>query len=166
MKIFGVVGWKNSGKTTLVERLINELLNKDISVSTIKHSHHNFQIDKKGKDSFRHRAAGASETILASNLEWVKFSSNIPKKNSELGFYLNQLDNVDLVLVEGYKRGLHKKIEVFNYKSGKSPIFLKDTTICAVAYAGPRLNTKLPAFERNEVEVISEFILKYLRIKV
>ncbi len=164
MKIFGVVGWKNSGKTTLVESLINTFLNKGMSVSTIKHSHHNFQIDKKGKDSFRHRAAGASETILASDLEWVKFSNNMPEKPSDLKFYLNQLGNVDLVLVEGYKRGLHKKMEVFDDNARKSPIFLKDRTICAVAFAGQKPNTELPVFERNDVEIISEFIIKYLRI--
>ncbi len=166
MKVFGVVGWKNSGKTTLVESLISTFLQKGLSVSTIKHSHHNFQIDKKGKDSFRHRAAGAVETILASDLEWVKFSNKTPKKTSELDFYLNQLDDVDLVLVEGYKAGFHKKIEVFDEKSGKSPIFLKDSTVCAVALAGQRLKTGLPVFDRNEINVISEFIIKFLKIKV
>ena len=166
MEIFGIVGWKNSGKTTLVERLIVALLNKGITVSTIKHSHHNFQIDKKGKDSFRHREAGASETILASDIEWVKFSNNVPKIPGDLGFFLNQLGNVDLVIVEGYKNGLHKKIEVFDGKLGKQPIFLGDDTICAVAYAGQILNTRLPVFERNEIEVIAEFIIKFLKIKV
>ena len=117
MKIFGIVGWKNSGKTTLVERLIGALLKKGLTVSTIKHSHHKFQIDKKGKDSFRHRKAGASETILASDYEWVKFSSNVPNIPGEIEFFLNQLGKVDLVLVEGYKNGLHKKIEVFDEKS-------------------------------------------------
>ena len=166
MEIFGVVGWKNSGKTTLVERLIVALLDKGITVSTIKHSHHNFQIDKKGKDSFRHREAGASETILASDVEWVKFSNKVPEIPGDLSFFLDQLGNVDLVLVEGYKNGLHKKIEVFNRKLGKQPIFLEDDTICAVAYAGQRLNTSLPVFDRNEIEVIAEFIIKLLKIKV
>ena len=140
--------------------------NKGITVSTIKHSHHNFQIDKKGKDSFRHRKAGASETILASGREWVKFSKNVPKTSDELSFFLNQLDDVDLVLVEGYKTSLHKKLEVFDDKSGRPPIFLRDRNICAVAYAGQKLNTKLPVFDRNEIEVISEFIMKFLDIKV
>ena len=166
MEIFGVVGWKNSGKTTLVERLIVALLDKGITVSTIKHSHHNFQIDKKGKDSFRHREAGASETILASDVEWVKFSNKVPEIPGDLSFFLDQLGNVDLVLVEGYKNGLHKKIEVFNRKLGKQPIFLEDDTICAVAYAGQRLNTSLPVFDRNEIEAIAEFIIKFLKIKI
>ena len=166
MKIFGVVGWKNSGKTTLVERLIGVFLKKGLKVSTIKHSHHKFQIDKKGKDSFRHRKAGASETILASDYEWVKFSSNVPNIPGEIEFFLNQLGDVDLVLVEGYKNGLHKKIEVFDEKCGNTPIFLKDDTICAVASAGQRLNTSLPVFDRNEIEFISDFIIKFLKIKV
>ena len=166
MKIFGVVGWKNSGKTTLVERLIGVLLKKGLKVSTIKHSHHKFQIDKNGKDSFRHRKAGASETILASDYEWVKFSSNVPNIPGEIEFFLNQLGDVDLVLVEGYKNGLHKKIEVFDEKCGNTPIFLKDDTICAVASAGQRLNTSLPVFDRNEIEFISDFIIKFLKIKV
>ena len=166
MEIFGVVGWKNSGKTTLVERLIVALLDKGITVSTIKHSHHNFQIDKKGKDSFRHREAGASETILASDVEWVKFSNKVPEIPGDLSFFLDQLGNVDLVLVEGYKNGLHKKIEVFDRKLGKQPIFLEDDTICAVAYAGQRLNTSLPVFDRNEIEAIAEFIIKFLKIKI
>ena len=166
MEIFGVVGWKNSGKTTLVERLIGVFLKKGLKVSTIKHSHHKFQIDKKGKDSFRHRKAGASETILASDYEWVKFSSNVPNIPGEIEFFLNQLGNVDLVLVEGYKNGLHKKIEVFDEKSGNPPIFLEDDTICAVASAGQRLNTSLPVFDRNEIDFISDFIIKFLKIKV
>ena len=166
MKIFGVVGWKNSGKTTLVERLIGVLLKKGLKVSTIKHSHHKFEIDKKGKDSFRHRKAGASETILASNYEWVKFSGNVPNMPGEIEFFLEQLVDVDLVLVEGYKNGLHQKIEVFDKESGKPPIFLKDDTICAVASTGQRLNTSLPVFDRNEIEVISDFIIKFMKIKV
>ena len=166
MKIFGVVGWKNSGKTTLVERLIGVFLKKGLKVSTIKHSHHKFQIDKKGKDSFRHRKAGASETILASDYEWVKFSSNLPSVPGEIEFFLNELGDVDLVLVEGYKNGSHKKIEVFDEESGKPPIFLEDETICAVASAGQNLNTTLPVFDRNEIEVISDFIIKFLKIKV
>ena len=166
MKIFGIVGWKNSGKTTLVEKLIGALLKKGLTVSTIKHSHHKFQIDKNGKDSFRHRKAGASETILASDYEWVKFSSNVPNIPGEIEFFLNQLGDVDLVLVEGYKNGLHKKIEVFDEKCGNTPIFLKDDTICAVASAGQRLNTSLPVFDRNEIEFISDFIIKFLKIKV
>ena len=166
MKIFGIVGWKNSGKTTLVERLIGALLKKGVTVSTIKHSHHKFQIDKKGKDSFRHREAGARETILASDYEWVKFSSNVPNMPGEIDFFLNQLGDVDLVLVEGYKNGSHKKIEVFVKESGKPPIFLEDKTICAVVSPGKGLNTALPVFERNEIEVISDFIIKFLKIKV
>ena len=166
MKIFGVVGWKNSGKTTLIERLIGALLEKGITVSTIKHSHHNFQLDKKGKDSFRHREAGASETILAGGNEWVKFSNNVPKTPDQLGFFVNQLGDVDLVLVEGYKSGLHKKLEIFDEKSGKPPIFLTDGTICAVVYTGQKLNTKLPTFDRNEIEVISDFIINFLEIEV
>ena len=166
MEIFGVVGWKNSGKTTLVERLIGVFLKKGLKVSTIKHSHHKFQIDKKGKDSFRHREAGASETILASDVEWVKFSNNVPEIPGDLSFFLDQLSNVDLVMVEGYKNGLHKKIEVFDRKLGKQPIFLEDDTICAVAYAGQKLNTRLPVFDRNDIEVIAEFIIKFLKIKI
>ena len=166
MKIFGVVGWKNSGKTTLVERLIGVFLNKGITVSTIKHSHHNFQIDKEGKDSFRHRKAGANETILASNFEWVKFSTNDPRTQGELDFYLNQLKNVDLVLVEGFKDGSHQKIEVFDNKSGKQPIFLSDKSICAVACADQRLNCSLPVFDRNETEEISDYIIKVTKIEV
>ena len=166
MKIFGIVGWKNSGKTTLVESLIGELLKKGVTVSTIKHSHHKFQIDKKGKDSFRHKEAGARETILASDYEWVKFSSNVPNIPGEIEFFLDQLGDVDLVLIEGYKKGSHKKIEVFDEESGKSPIFLEDETICAVASAGYRLNTSLPVFDRNEIEVISDFIIKFMKIKV
>ena len=161
MKIFGVVGWKNSGKTTLVERLIGTLLKKGISVSTIKHSHHHFQIDKEGKDSFRHKQAGANETILASDLEWAKFSNKTPKIHGDLSYYLEQLSNVDLVLVEGFKGGKHKKIEVFDHNSGKEPIFLEDQTICAVVYSGKNLQTKLPIFDRDEIENISNFILKF-----
>ena len=110
MKVFGVVGWKNSGKTGLMERLVAELCGRGLSVSTVKHAHHTFDIDRPGKDSFRHRDAGAREVLLASSRRWA-LMHELEGDEPRLDELLARLTPVDLVLVEGFKRGTHARLE-------------------------------------------------------
>ncbi len=109
MKIFGIVGWKNTGKTGLMERLVSEVSSRGISVSTVKHAHHRFDVDHKGKDSYRHREAGAREVLLSSRTRWALMHEVREEAEPTLDELLAHLAPVDLVLVEGYKRNAHAK---------------------------------------------------------
>ena len=157
MKIIGVVGWKNTGKTTLIEKLIKEFNNRNRSISTIKHSHHNFSVDQQGTDSFRHFNAGAKETILASDKKWVKFSRQICDSN--LSDLIEQIIPVDIVMVEGFKLSEHKKVEVVNVASKKIPLYKTDQTICGLIFNQHKIqNTVLPQFNRDDIQEICDFI--------
>ena len=164
MKVIGIIGWKNTGKTTLIEKLINEFNNRNFSVSTIKHSHHHISVDKEGTDSFRHFNAGARETILSSKNKWIKFSRELGKRGSSLNYIIKQIIPVDLVIVEGFKMEDHKKIEVVNGMSDKQPLFETDKTICGLIFNQHKIeNTVLPQFERDNIEKICDFMLKTLK---
>ena len=166
MKIIGVVGWKNTGKTTLVEKLIKEFNQRNLTVSTIKHSHHNFSLDRQGTDSFRHYNAGAKETILASDKKWIKFSKQISECKTNLDFLTKQIIAVDIVIVEGFKMNGHRKIEVVNNISKRKPLYETDKTICGLIFNQHKIeNTVLPQFERDNVEEICDFIIKTLEGK-
>ena len=157
MKIIGVVGWKNTGKTTLIEKLIKEFNNRDLSISTIKHSHHNFSVDQQGTDSFRHFNAGAKETILASEKKWVKFSRQICDSN--LSDLIEQIIPVDIVMVEGFKLSGHKKIEVVDASIKKAPLYKTNQTICGLIFNKHKIqNTVLPQFNRDDIQEICDFI--------
>ena len=157
MKIIGVVGWKNTGKTTLIEKLIKEFNNRDRSISTIKHSHHNFSVDQQGTDSFRHFNAGAKETILASDKKWVKFSRQICDSN--LSDLIEQIIPVDIVMVEGFKLSGYKKIEVVDAASKKTPLYKTNQTICGLIFNKHKIqNTVLPQFNRDDIQEICDFI--------
>ena len=112
MKVYGIVGFKNAGKTGLMERLVVEIVGRGFTVSTIKHAHHNFDVDQPGKDSYRHRKAGASQTVLASANRWAMMTELRGADEPTLDQLLAGLSPVDLVLVEGYKRGDHPKVSL------------------------------------------------------
>ena len=159
MKIIGVVGWKDTGKTTLIEKLINEFNNRDLTVSTIKHSHHNFSVDRQGTDSFRHFNAGAKETILGSEKEWIKFSRQICDPKLDLAFLIEQIIPVDVVIVEGFKSSGHKKVEVVDPMSERKPLYETDKTICGLIIDKLEIqNAVLPQFQRDNVKEICDFI--------
>ena len=165
MKIIGVVGWKNSGKTTLIEKLINEFNQRSLTVSTIKHSHHNFSVDKRGTDSFRHFNAGTKETILASEKKWIKFSRQSSDSKVNLPYLIAQIIPVDIVIVEGFKDGDHIKIEVVNALSDRKPLYETDRTICGLIISQQKIeNSGLPQFERDDIEQICDFIEKTIGI--
>ncbi len=166
MKIIGIVGWKNTGKTTLIEKLINEFNKRKLSVSTIKHSHHNFSVDREGTDSFRHFNAGTKETILASDQKWIKFSRQMNFTKPDLAYLIKQIIPVDIVIVEGFKASNHKKVEVIGGFIDRKPLYETDKTICGLIINQNKIeNALLPQFERNNVQEICDFIETILGVK-
>ncbi len=159
MKIYGVVGWKNTGKTGLMERLVAEFTARGLRVTTIKHAHHVFDVDHKGKDSFRHRQAGAREVLLASQKRWALMHELAEGKEPSLEDLTQKLAPCDIVLVEGYKRDTHAKIEVHRTVTGQSLISNDDPTIRAVAADVTLKDVDLPLFDLDDTKAIADFIL-------
>ena len=165
MKIFGVTGWKNSGKTGLMERLISEFTARGLTVSSIKHAHHSFDIDHPGRDSYRHRDAGARQVLLASRNRWALMHELRDEDEPSLGDLLKQLSPVDLVLIEGYKRDRHPKIEAHRKETGQPLIAPEDETIVAVASDTPVAVDRL-VLDLNNTAAIANFIAQYLELDV
>jgi len=159
MRVYGVTGWKNSGKTTLVERLVAEITGRGLTVSTIKHAHHGFDADHPGKDSYRHRAAGAAQVLVASPDRWALMSELRGAETPSLAALLARLDPVDLVLVEGYKRDRHPKIEARRTATGQDLIAEADDTIEAVAADAPLPGLAVPVFDLDDIRGVADFIL-------
>ena len=165
MKIFGVTGWKNSGKTGLMERLITEFTARGVSVSSIKHAHHSFDIDHPGRDSYRHRDAGARQVLLASRNRWALMHELRDEDEPSLGDLLKQLSPVDLVLIEGYKRDRHPKIEAHRKETGQPLIAPEDETIVAVA-SDASVAIDRPVLDLNDTASIANFIAQHLELDV
>ena len=159
MKIYGVTGWKNAGKTGLMERLVAEITSRGLSVSTIKHAHHSFDVDHPGKDSHRHRVAGAHEVLLASKNRIALMQEMRDKEEPELAHLLTRLSPVDLVLIEGYKRDRHPKIEAHRAVTGQPLIAPGDDTIRAVASDVP-LTLDRPVFGLDDTIALADFVLR------
>ena len=119
MNVFGITGWKNAGKTGLMERLVVEIIGRGYTVSTLKHAHHTFDVDHPGKDSHRHRIAGASQVLLASTERWALMNEHRGTQEPSLPELLAKLDPVDLILIEGWKRDSHPKVEAWRAETGK-----------------------------------------------
>ena len=166
MRVFGLAGWSGSGKTTLVTRLLPALLRRGVSVSTLKHAHHDFDVDQAGKDSWRHRQAGAQEVMVASDRRWALMHELRGAPEPAMDEILRHMSPVDLVLVEGYKRGDHPKLEVYRASLGKSLLAPDDDSIIAVASDAPVPNTRLPFFELGDIDAIAAFIIAHCRIEV
>ena len=158
MRLYGVVGWKNAGKTGLMERLVTEITGRGISVSTVKHAHHSFDVDHPGKDSHRHRVAGATEVLLASRNRFALMHELRDKDEPSLAELLQKLAPVDLVLVEGYKRDSHPKVEAHRAVTGNPLIAPDDPTVRAVASDTP-LDLDRPVFDLDDTKAIADFIL-------
>ena len=158
--LFGIVGWKNSGKTGLVERLVFEISKQGFSVSTIKHAHHAFEIDHPGKDSDRHRKAGAKEVMISSANRWVLMHENERKLEPTLDDLVAKMLVTDLILIEGFKNGAHSKIEAHRAQASSDILALNDKTIKAIASDEPLKDTVIPVFELNDTSLIAQFILK------
>lgn len=158
MKIYGIIGWKNAGKTSLMERLVADITARGFTVSTVKHVHHDVDLDQPGKDTSRHRAAGASEVVLASA---NRFAILHEHRGTEppLADVLARMATVDLVLIEGYKRDSHAKVEVFRTGEGRSLIQPGDPTVQAVA-TDLDLSLQVPVLDLNDTKAVADFILR------
>lgn len=159
MRLYGIVGWKNAGKTGLMERLVTEITGRGISVSTIKHAHHSFDVDHPGKDSHRHRVAGATEVLLASRNRFALMHELRGEDEPILSALLEKLTPVDLVLVEGYKRDSHPKVEAHRAETGNPLIAPDDPTVRAVA-SDTALDLDRPVFDLDDTKAIADFILQ------
>jgi len=160
MKIFGLTGWSGSGKTTLIRRLIPTLIGRGFSVSTIKHAHHGFDMDKPGKDSYVHREAGALEVMISSQNRWVLQHENRGSPELSMEELLQYMTPVDLVLVEGFKSYPHDKLEVFRAETGKPPMAPENPSIIAIATDTPdTVRTALPMLDLNNAEMIADFVV-------
>ena len=156
----GFAGWSNSGKTTLIEQLIPRLRAAGLSVSLIKHAHHLFDVDQPGKDSYRHRHAGAQEVLISSENRWALMHELRGAPEPGLEALLASLSAVDLVLVEGFKRYAQPKIEIYRKENGKPRLHLDDPNIVAVA-SDVRFDIALPQFDLDDYDAVTTFILKY-----
>lgn len=165
MKVFGFAGYSGSGKTTLVEQLIPRFVMEGLKVSVIKHAHHQFDIDRPGKDSYRHREAGASEVIITAANRWVLMHEMRGRPEPELPEQLKRLSPCDLVLVEGFKRQPIPKLEVHRRQAGKPLLYPDDTHVVAIA-TDEALDTKLPQFDLNDYDGIAGFIMEHLQLRV
>jgi len=161
-KIIGVAGFKNAGKTTMVEKLVAALTQSGYRVSTVKHAHHSFDIDHEGRDSFRHRHAGATEVAVVSRSRWAIIHELREDAEPPLAEILAKLAPCDLVIVEGYKRDGHDKIEVRNLELDSLKLAGEDPTIVAVAATDTIGGSPVPIFDRDDVTALTAFIIKHV----
>ncbi|MCO4316166.1 molybdopterin-guanine dinucleotide biosynthesis protein B [Phyllobacterium sp. 21LDTY02-6] len=158
-RIFGITGWKNSGKTTLTERLVDELVRRGWIVSTVKHAHHDFDIDHEGTDSHRHRRAGAKEVAIISDRRWALMHELQDEAKPQLSELIARLAPCDIVLVEGYKRERHKKIEVRRTEARSTDsLAANDPAIVAIAADHRPLDTGLPVYSLNDIGGLADLV--------
>ena len=164
-KVIGVSGFKNSGKTTLVEGLVRELSSRGWCVSTVKHAHHSFDIDHEGRDSFRHREAGAREVAVVARERWAIIHESQDEEPAELEEMLARMSPCDLVIVEGYKGGRHPKIEVRNLALDHAELAGSEPGIVAIAASGPLEHAGLPVFGRDDYAALADFIVDFMEMR-
>ena len=164
MKIFGIAGYSGSGKTTLLEKLIPQLTARGLKVSVIKHAHHGFDIDRPGKDSYRHREAGATEVLLSCGDRWALMHERREEPEPTLNELLGHLSPCDLVLIEGFKQEPVPKLEVYRPENGKPPLFPERSDIVAVA-SNVALATSLPRLALDDVAAIADFVMNTLQLQ-
>jgi molybdopterin-guanine dinucleotide biosynthesis protein B len=161
MRIFGLAGWSGSGKTTLMTALIPELLALGLTVSTVKHAHHDFDIDRPGKDSWRHREAGACEVMIASERRWALMHELRGAPEPPLEALVAQMSPVDLILVEGFKRHPHPKIEIRRAGLDKPPLYPDDPSVVAVASDTRLRGLPVPWLPLSEPAAVARFIIEH-----
>ena len=164
MKVFGFAGWSGSGKTTLIEQLVPRFTRAGLTVSLVKHAHHSFDVDRPGKDSYRHREAGCLEVMVSSEKRWVIQHELRGDPEPPLERQIERMSPCDLLLIEGYKRAAIPKLEVYRQANGKPLLHPEDPQIVAVA-ADVALPTKLPRFDLDEYDRIADFVLTHAQPK-
>jgi len=163
MKVFGFAGWSGSGKTTLIEKLIPRFMQRGLRVSLIKHAHHTFDVDHAGKDSWRHRQAGAAEVLVTSSRRWVLMHELRGTQEPSFDEQLKHLSPCDLLIVEGFKHAPIPKLEVWRAVTGEGLLHPQDAHIVAVA-SDARVETKLPLLDLNDDAGIADFIVRHLNL--
>ncbi len=164
-KVFGLVGWSGSGKTTLMTELVPALIGRGLRISTIKHTHHDIEIDKPGKDSYRHREAGATEVIITSPVRWALVHELRDQPEPDMRDLLERMEPVDLILVEGFKSHEFPKLEVHRSETGKSLLAGKDETIVAVASDEPLPDLAIPRLPLDDVAAVADFIIDHCHLQ-
>ncbi|MGY6548567.1 MAG: molybdopterin-guanine dinucleotide biosynthesis protein B [Roseinatronobacter sp.] len=157
MRVYGITGWKDTGKTTLTERLVAEFVGQGLRIATIKHAHHDAEIDHPGRDSYRHRQAGAAQVIMASPRRWALMTELQDSPEPPLDMLLARLDPCDLVLIEGYKRAPHPKIEAARNRATPALLAPANPSIRALATDRPH-DLPLPQFALDDIAAIARFI--------
>lgn len=166
MRVFGLAGWSGSGKTTLLTRLLPAFRERGVSVSTIKHAHHAFDVDQPGKDSYRHREAGATEVMVSSERRWALMHELRGAAEPSLEQLLRHMSPVDLVIVEGFKRAAVPKLEIYRPSIGKPLLASEDSEIVAIASDLPVAGLgQLPRFALDDIGTIADFIIAHLGLK-
>src|SRR5690606_22815600 len=166
MKVFGLAGWSGSGKTTLIRKLLPELIGRGLTVSTMKHAHHSFDVDRPGKDSYEHRAAGATEVMVASANRWALMHEHRGAPEPSAAELMRHMTPVDLLLIEGFKREPHEKLEVYRQANGKPPLHPEGPRSGAVASDVPLPGIGLPVLPPDDVPAIADFILTHCGLPV
>jgi len=161
MRIIGLAGWSGSGKTTLITKLIPRLIARGVKASTLKHAHHGFDLDQPGKDSFVHRAAGATEVIISSAKRWAILHELRDEPEWDLRALVAKMSPVDLVLVEGFKRDAFPKLEIYRAANSKPLIHPDDPHVVAVASDVPLPQVKIPVIDLDNIEAIADLLLKF-----
>ena len=161
MRIIGLAGWSGSGKTTLITRVIPRLIARGLRVSTLKHAHHGFDLDQPGKDSFFHRAAGATEVVISSAKRFAILHELRGEPEWDLPDLVAKISPVDLVLVEGYKRDPFPKLEIHRAATGKPLIHPEDPHVVAIASDVALPEVKLPVVDLDDIEAIVDLLLKH-----
>jgi molybdopterin-guanine dinucleotide biosynthesis protein B len=161
MRIIGLAGWSGSGKTTLVVNAIPRILARGLTVSTLKHAHHDFDIDQPGKDSHAHRMAGATEVLIGSSRRWAMVHELQKEQEPRLGFLLRKLSRVDLVLIEGYKSEPHPKLEIHRAALGSPLLAPRDPAIVAIASDVKLPGAPVPVIDLDDIEVIVDVLIRH-----
>lgn len=158
MRVIGLAGWSGAGKTTLVERLIPALIARGLVVSTLKHAHHEFDIDRPGTDSWQYRQAGANEVLVADATQWALMHELHDESEPSLAALLAHMDPVDMVLIEGFKRESHPKIEIYRHANGKPPLHPGDRTIVAIAADVVFPGLTIPQRHLDDIQGIADIV--------
>jgi molybdopterin-guanine dinucleotide biosynthesis protein B len=161
MRVIGLAGWSGSGKTTLLTKVIPRLVARGLKASTLKHAHHAFDVDQPGKDSHSHRMAGATEVLVGAASRWALVHELRDEAEPSLGALLRRLSPVDLVLVEGYKRERHPKLEVHRAAVGKPLLHPEDPAIVAVASDAPLPQARVPVVDLDDIDGIVGVLLRH-----
>ena len=161
MKIFGLAGWSGAGKTSLMVRLLPELVGRKVTVSTMKHAHHAFDVDTPGKDSYEHRQAGATEVLVTSEKRWALMHELRGAPETQLEALVARMTPVDLLMVEGFKHHPHDKLEVFRRGVGKPLLCLSDARVVAVASDGAVPEARVPVIALDDTRAIADFIVAH-----